>query len=339
VNLGLLPWRRQFGRLGVGVALLSCATLASAPALAGEAEQWLQRIQQAAAVRNYHGTMTTSVGGVVTSSRIAHLCIGRDRYERIEVLDGQMRRQYRHNGRTVTLWPQSRVAVVEQQEGLADFPALPTGGARTLDSYELRSIGQDRVAGHEAEVLVLKPRDAHRYKQRFWVERETGLLLRADVIGLQGELLETSAFTDLTIGASPSRDSVIGPMKKFDEKKVDGYRVLRPHSVRTQIETEGWALNRAVPGFQLVSCAKRPLDPVADGQGAEPALQAVFSDGLTHVSVFVERYDVQRHKPMRTALGATSTLMNRRGDWWITVVGDVPMATVQQFEAMWQRKP
>jgi negative regulator of sigma E activity len=31
--------------------------------------------------------------------------------------------------------------------------------------------------------------------------------------------------------------------------------------------------------------------------------------------------------------------MNRHGDWWITIVGDVPMATIQQFESMLQRRP
>jgi len=68
-------------------------------------------------------------------------------------------------------------------------------------------------------------------------------------------------------------------------------------------------------------------------------LQTVYSDGLAHVSVFIEPYDALRHKqPMGTSLGATHTLMNRKGDWWITVVGEVPMATVQQFEAQLERK-
>jgi sigma-E factor negative regulatory protein RseB len=68
-------------------------------------------------------------------------------------------------------------------------------------------------------------------------------------------------------------------------------------------------------------------------------LQSVFSDGMAHVSVFIEPYDAQRHKqPMGTSLGATHTLMNRRGDWWVTVVGEVPMATVQLFEVMLERK-
>lgn len=334
MSSALLPWRRQLGRLGVGVALLSCASLVAGQAPADEAVDWLQRIQRAAANRTYQGTMTTNAAGVVSSSRVVHICSGRDRLERIEVLDGQVRRQFRENGAMVTLWPQSRVALVERQEVVADFPALPVVGLRALESYELRAIGVDRVAGHEADVLMLKPKDAHRYKQRLWTERESGLLLRVDVIGPAGELLESSAFTDLTIGGKLPVDSVRGPMKK-----LDGYRVVRPQAVRTRLDAEGWVMARSVPGFQLVSCVKRPLDPVADGQSAEPALQAVFSDGLTHVSVFIERFDAQRHRPMRTVLGATNTVMSRHADWWITVVGDVPMATVQQFETLWQRKP
>ena len=81
------------------------------------------------------------------------------------------------------------------------------------------------------------------------------------------------------------------------------------------------------------------LHQAAESATELPVLQSVFSDGLTHVSVFVERFDAQRHKPMRTVLGATNTLMNRHGDWWITIVGDVPMATIQQFETMLQRRP
>jgi len=68
-------------------------------------------------------------------------------------------------------------------------------------------------------------------------------------------------------------------------------------------------------------------------------LQSVFSDGLTHVSVFIEPYDAKRHRqPMRTSQGATHTLMSRHGDWWVTVMGEVPLATAQQFEAALERK-
>jgi sigma-E factor negative regulatory protein RseB len=41
---------------------------------------------------------------------------------------------------------------------------------------------------------------------------------------------------------------------------------------------------------------------------------------------------------MLTTMGATQTLMRRQGDWWITVVGDVPTATLKAFANGLERK-
>jgi sigma-E factor negative regulatory protein RseB len=69
------------------------------------------------------------------------------------------------------------------------------------------------------------------------------------------------------------------------------------------------------------------------------ALQTIFSDGLTHVSVFIEPFRAERHaRPIHTAIGATHTLMRRQGDWWITVMGDVPLSTLKKFAAALERR-
>jgi sigma-E factor negative regulatory protein RseB len=339
--------RARAARAGRGLALLLCAPLlqaADAPApaasaaavvAAADAGHWLTRIQGAAANRSYQGTVVFSTGGVVSSSRVAHLCDGRQRYERIEVLDGRAHAQYRHNDQLLTLWPADKVAVLEQRDPIIDFPGLPAAaGQRALDSYDLQAVGSDRVAGLVADVLLLRPRDGLRFAQRWWAERSTGLLLRSDVLGAKGEVLESSSFVDVSLDTRLSSDAVLGPMKR-----LDGWRVLRPQAQRTQLDAEGWALARPVPGFQLVSCSWRPLDPAGELPANQPVLQSVFSDGLTHVSVFIEPYDAKRHRqPMRTSQGATHTLMNRHGDWWVTVMGEVPLATAQQFEAALERK-
>ena len=325
--------------LALGQSAAPPAAPAAAPLAqtlaAADANAWLSRIQQAAASRSYQGTLLFSAGGALSSAKVVHICDGRQRYERIELLDGQARLQYRHNDQMLTLWPSTRLARLEQRDPVAEFPALPVAAPqRALDSYELQVLNKDRVAGHEAEVLLLKPRDKLRFAQRLWADRDTGLLLRNDVLGAAGEVLESSFFTDIAIGGKPSPDSVLGPMRK-----LAGYRVARPQVARAQMDAEGWALTRPVPGFQLISCTKRPLDALAEPDAPLQVLQSVFSDGLTHVSVFIEPFDASRHKQaLGTSMGATHTLTNRHGDWWLTVVGEVPMATAQQFDAMFERK-
>jgi sigma-E factor negative regulatory protein RseB len=334
---------RRFLFAGVGLAAAvvgsagwaggSTAAEGSAPV---DARAWLVRVHEAASRRNYQGTQVVTAGGTISSSRVAHYCDGTQQYERVDMLDGQTRRVFRHNDTVYTVWPQRQVAVVEQREPLPPFPAvLQTSGESLTEHYELMAQGSDRQAGYDADVFLLKPRDRLRFAQRLWAERSTGLLLRADVLGPHGEVLESSAFSEVAIGVKPQPDQVLQPLKK-----LEGYRVLRPVLTPTQLEAEGWLLKQAVSGFRQVSCVKRPLDPVANDDGAaKTVLQTIFSDGLTHVSLFIEPFDPQRHqRPMVTAMGATHTLMLRQGDWWVTVVGDVPASTLKQFAGALERR-
>lgn len=338
--------RSRVGRAGIslvaagllyGVWPLARADTAAAPAAASvaAAAPWLARIQQAASSLSYQGTLMFSHGGVVSSARVLHVCSANQRVERIEMLDGRARLQYRHNDRLLTLWPGAKVAVAEPREPVAEFPSLPgAAGADPLQNYQPVPAGMGRIAGHTAELMLLQPKDDLRFAHRLWAHRDTGLLLRSDVLGPQGEVLESTAFSDLQLDQRLQAEPLLAAMKR-----LDGYRVVRPQPLKTDLDSEGWRLVQPVPGFQLVSCSKRPLPTHAADGAPLQVLQSVFSDGLSHVSLFIEPFDAQRHKqPMRTALGATHTLTSRQGDWWFTIVGEVPMATVQRFEAMLERK-
>lgn len=302
-----------------------------ASARAGEVRAWLMRIHEAAGHRNFQGTFVVSGGGAVSSARIAHFCDGNNQFERIESLDGQAKHVFRHNSVVHTVWPGSRVALVEQRDTLSSFPALlQAGDDRIVDFYDVELQGVDRVAGHAANVLWVKPRDSYRYGYRLWAEKQSGLLLRADLLGERNEVIETAAFSDVAIGVKAQPDSVLVPMKR-----LDGYRVVRVVLTPTRLDNEGWALHQTVPGFRQVSCVKRPMAGAGDVEpdGAAPQiLQTIYSDGLTYVSIFIEPYMAQRHaRQMLASVGTTQTLMRRKGNWWVTVVGDVPPATLRAF--------
>jgi sigma-E factor negative regulatory protein RseB len=70
----------------------------------------------------------------------------------------------------------------------------------------------------------------------------------------------------------------------------------------------------------------------APGVEVQKVLQAIYADGMTYVSVFIEPFKEKRHnRPMQGAVGATQTLSMRQGDWWVTVIGDVPASTLRMF--------
>jgi sigma-E factor negative regulatory protein RseB len=306
----------------------------SKPLSSAEARKWLARIHAAALERNYQGTLVFNVDGSLSSARVAHFCEGAQSYERVEALDGRMQQVLRHNDRVFTLWPQTKVVVVEERDS-RQASLRPVIEPRAAGNYELHEHGSDHVAGREAQVLLLSPRDDNRFAQRLWVDRSTGLMLRNDVLGPRQQVLESSAFSQVEIDVKSRPQMVLQPMRQ-----LVGYRQVRPGQVNTELLREGWAMASVVAGFELKSCTLRALDP-ADGNAPNAqVLQAVFSDGLTTVSLFVEAYDAQRHKqPLLTQVGATHTLMRPHGsEWWVTVMGDVPPGTLKKFYQALERR-
>jgi sigma-E factor negative regulatory protein RseB len=323
----------------VSLASLLLPALAAgggAPVEPADARAWLARIHAAANQRNYQGVLVFSGGGTLSSSRVAHFCVNDQSYERYEALDGQQQRVYRVNDLVHTVWPQSRVAMVERRTASSNLPSsTQTVEPRALEHYQLKLENADRVAGREAQVLLLEPRDEWRYAQRIWADKATGLMLRTDVVGANG-VLESTAFSEVEIGVKPQHEAVKEALRKLE---VEGYRKVQPQQQPTLLENEGWAMSRLVAGFRFAGCVKRTLEaPDQSGSGA-PVLQAVYSDGLTHVSVFIEPVGAGRSGPKLEQVGATGALRVRyRDQWWITVMGDVPAVTLQAFADALERR-
>ena len=113
-------------------------TAGERPVASVEARSWLQRMHAAASQLNYQGTLVVSAGGAMSSSRLAHYCEGQQYLERVDMLDGQPRRVYRHNEQVLTLWPAAKVARVEQRDSVAVFPAVLSGSEdQLLERYAM----------------------------------------------------------------------------------------------------------------------------------------------------------------------------------------------------------
>jgi sigma-E factor negative regulatory protein RseB len=331
--------------VGVVAALLPQPGRAQANEAAGwlpieEARAWLLRIHQAANQGNYSGVLVFSAGSVVSSSRVLHVRVGSQTYERLDALDGRQQTVLRHNDDVHTLWPNARMALIEKRDALATQETTPQAvDPRLLEQYNLRKEGPSRVAGRDAVVLVLEPRDSLRYAQRLWADAASGLMLRADVLAQPpvSVVLESSGFSTIDVGIKANPRVVLDALRA-----MDGYRVIRPQQQRTRLEDEGWVHARPVAGFALLACLKRPVPTMAEDASPAPAraLQAVFSDGLARVSVFIEPFDAGRHKREGHAItGATLSLAVRRQDHWITAVGDVPAQTLKMLVDSIERRP
>ena len=311
----------------------------AAPGEAGIAErsvsEWLMRMHDASRKRTYAGTFVVSSGaGNLSSARIWHACDGVQQMERVESLTGAPRSIFRRNDQVITFLPDRKVAVTEKRESLGLFPnLLQTGDSAIPVFYSAKQVGSERVAGFDADVVLLRPKDTLRYGYRIWSEKKTGLVVKLQTLDADGRVLEQAAFSELQLDA-PVKMEKLGQMMA----NTAGYRVEASAMVKTTALSEGWVLKSSVPGFQPMSCFRRS---VGEGPGAasDGTVQWVFSDGLASVSLFVEAFDPRRdgQEGVATA-GATQSLTRRVGDWWLTAVGEVPLATLKAFAVALERK-
>ena len=258
---------------------------AQAPTLSGDRDMgaWLKRMQEAPRRRAYAGTyVVSSAAGDLSSARIWHVCDGSQQMERVEALTGAPRSTFRRNDEVLTFRADEKTVVAEKREAPGLFPNRQIVGDKAIaEHYTLQAAGSERVAGHEADVVQLVPKDALRYGYRVWSEKKTGLVVKLQTLDSTGQVLEQSAFSELQLDAPVKMDHLARMMAS-----TSGYRVEKAEVVMTTAAAEGWSLRAAVPGFQPTTCLKRQ---VPSGQAAPGMLQWVFSDGLASVSIVRRR--------------------------------------------------
>lgn len=293
---------------------------------------WLMRMHQASSRRAYVGTfVVSSAWGNLATSRIWHVCDGEQQMERVESLNGVPRTTLRRNEDVITFLPGARIARAEKRESFGMFPNLLQAGASSIaEFYAARWVAVDRAAGFDADVVLIQPKDKLRFGYRIWSEKKTGLVLKVQTLDTDGRVLEQSAFSELQLDAPVKMEKLAQMMAN-----TEGYRVEKADVIKTTPVTEGWALKAAVPGFKSVSCFKRTAP--------DKTVQWIFSDGLATVSLFLENFDRQRHiHENLQVLGATLSLSrhltDKSGDWWLTVLGEVPAQTLQAFAQSLERR-
>ena len=292
---------------------------------------WLRQMHEAAKNRRYAGTFVVSSGGAMSSAKIWHVCEGSQQIERIETLSGAPRSTFRHNDQVITFLPEHKLARREKRQSLGLFPeGFQSADSRIADFYKFRRGGTERVAGVQADVSLLLPKDALRFGYRVWTERKSGLVVKLQTLDIDGRVLAQAAFSELQLNAPIKMDKLLLMMNK-----VEGYRLEKPVLLKTTADLQGWALSAPVAGFKSVSCYKRPAGVAGVASTAAPgdeALQWVFSDGLASVSIFVDLHDPRSElQEASFSMGATQALTRQLDAYRITVIGEVPMATLQLF--------
>jgi sigma-E factor negative regulatory protein RseB len=160
------------------------------------------------------------------------------------------------------------------------------------------------------------------------------LLLRAQTLDAKGQVLEQIAFSQLSFSVAYDHRTVANGLRD-----MSGWNVVHPPLDSVDMAAEGWVVPQTIAGFHAIRELRRPMAAREAGAAPIQVDQAVYSDGLSAVSVFVEPVGKSDRKEGIASSGATHILVRKAGNFWITVVGEVPQPALQQFASAIEYKP
>ena len=307
---------------GLLCALFSHASVAGATS--DNPLQSLDRMVRAGQTMNYDGTFVYRNGAAMQSMRIIHRSGVDGERERLVALSGAAREVLRDRERVTCILP-DRQSVVVAKSRPRNLPhsklfEFETGFARF---YTLSTHGGERIAGRHTKLVTVNPHDRFRYGYRLWMDRDTDLLLKSELINEHGEIVEQLVYTNIELPAEIP-DALLEP-----EISGAGYTWYRDDEVAPAAGVGGepsWYPGWLPDGFALSDHLR---DPILSSRDAVEHL--VFSDGLASMSIFIERLDTAS-EPLAglDSMGAVNAYGSMVDGFQITVVGEVPAATVEQ---------
>lgn len=280
--------------------------------------QILLEMSDAVKNRNYRGTVVYLRDKKVETMRVFHAINDGVEKERVVALNSPMREVIRSNKEVTCYFPDARLIYVSRQPSQRSFLVqLPENPESYSKFYEFLLAGREHVIQKESQVIELKPKDEFRYGRKIWVDLDTRLPLKFELIDEKGELVEQMMFTDLAVvDKLPVEVLSVSPTIELSEWEV---RDREPISDVNQI----WTFVGVPDGFRQVFY-RRSIMPT-DKQAVEHIL---FSDGFSSVSVYVDKKNKDNVNAYQKRWGALNSYSRLLGEYQITVLGAVPEKTV-----------
>ena len=286
---------------GAGVGAATC------PGADPQALVWLEKMSDSLRRVNYHGVVTLQRGDDMQVMQVSHTVVNGSSYERMTELTGQGARVVRTAHPLDCIHPGHKL--------LRASSDLHAGRCGIAEQYRFSVGDGERVAGRQAVRIRIAPRDMYRFGYVLELDRETGLLLKAETVGRGEERLEKFQFADLSFTAS-GQDSA-------DVNLV--HEALHPHPEEPQAGNgvgRSWRVGWVPKGFITT-----------DGARGD-AGRKTFTDGLAVFSVFLEELG-REIRPGEGVVRNGSTTSYTRGlqlttqPVLVTVIGEVPVNTAR----------
>ena len=304
-------------------SLLPLVSLSADEALP-DAAALLDKMSNAARSLNYDGVFIYRRGNQMNTMRLIHKAGEDAEKERLFSLSGRTREVIRDKEGVTCIFPDDESIMVErkrQKQFLSQ--QLPEPVQSIASFYSFLVVASDRVAGRDAWIVNIVPKDIYRYGYQLWIDKESNLLLKSELKTHAGSTVEQIIFTQMSV-LETIDDAMLEPHLLGDNFKMVEHSYNQEPDQKSDND---WFVNWIPAGFQMKDQEKQTIS-----QNNMPVNHMIYSDGLAMVSVFIEKLEtVAGNTPGLSHRGGVNAFATFNNGYQVTVVGEVPSATVEQM--------
>ncbi|MGV3347047.1 sigma-E factor regulatory protein RseB [Enterobacteriaceae bacterium LUAb1] len=293
---------------------LFCVPVAQAKTASGAL---LQQMELASQSLDYELAFINVSRQGIESLRYRHAIIDKIVYAQLLQMDGP-HREVLQKGHSISYFePGLEPFTLKGGHIIDSLPSLVYADFQRLSaSYDFISAGRTRVADQLCEVIRIVSRDGTRYSYIVWLDTDTRLPLRVDLLDRNGDTLEQYRVISFAVDKG-----VRNLLHGLSQAKLPPFLSMPP----TISESFNWKVGWLPTGMTQISQSVRDIPALS-----QPTESLLFSDGLFSVSVNVNAADSRsREQMLRTGRRTMQTVIRNKEE--ITVVGEIPPATAKRI--------
>jgi sigma-E factor negative regulatory protein RseB len=282
-----------------------------------DAQAWLAKMSNAVKSLNYTVSFVLLVPGSDSQPYLWRHGVNEDglEMEQLNLLNGPGREVVRI-GNKVSYFepnvpPYSLYSSIINGPLPSEFLQQPE---KVMSGYEFIMVGRSRIAGRASQQIRIISKDKSRFGLNVWLDQETGLLLKMNMLGQNAQLLEQIQVTDLQITKEPA------PF--FAKIEPEILPEVVSFSPSTEFSSE-WTIGYIPKGMVIV---KRDFLRLS-GSGVVVEY-IMLSDGLIDVSIYLQERDNNTpHSNLVGTVQSDTLLTIEHGELNVTVIGRLPATT------------
>jgi sigma-E factor negative regulatory protein RseB len=282
-----------------------------------DAQAWLAKMSNAVKSLNYTVSFVLLVPGSDSQPYLWRHGVNEDglEMEQLNLLNGPGREVVRI-GNKVSYFepnvpPYSLYSSIINGPLPSEFLQQPE---KVMSGYEFIMVGRSRIAGRASQQIRIISKDKSRFGLNVWLDQETGLLLKMNMLGQNAQLLEQIQVTDLQITKEPA------PF--FAKIEPEILPEVVSFSPNTEFSSE-WTIGYIPKGMVIV---KRDFLRLS-GSGVVVEY-IMLSDGLIDVSIYLQERDNNTpHSNLVGTVQSDTLLTIEHGELNVTVIGRLPATT------------